>query len=79
MGKYNVRDTASLLIVGKDTSDTARFNAYKLDASGNGYYTGSVYVGTNNKKLATEEYVTSSMTAITLDEIDAICGMSIEV
>lgn len=42
MGKYNVGDTTSLLIVGNGTSDTARKNAYKLDASGNGYYAGDI-------------------------------------
>lgn len=42
MGKYNVRDTTSLLIVGNGTSDTARSNAYKLDAKGNAWYAGTV-------------------------------------
>ena len=42
MGKYNVRDTSSLLIVGNGTKDTARSNAFKLDASGNGTFSGKV-------------------------------------
>lgn len=41
-GKYNVSDTNSLVIVGKGTSDSARSNAYKLDANGNGFFAGSV-------------------------------------
>lgn len=44
MGKYNVKDTSSLLIVGNGTKDTDRKNAYKLDASGNGWYAGTVEV-----------------------------------
>lgn len=42
MGKYNVKDTSSLLIVGNGTKDTARSNAFKLDASGNGTFSGKV-------------------------------------
>ena len=42
MGKYNVRDTSSLLIVGNGTKDTARSNAFKLDANGNGTFSGKV-------------------------------------
>lgn len=42
MGKYNVKDTTSLLIVGNGTKDTDRKNAYKLDANGNGWYKGTV-------------------------------------
>lgn len=42
MGKYNVKDTSSLLIVGNGTKDTDRKNAYKLDANGNGWYSGTV-------------------------------------
>lgn len=42
MGKYNVKDTSSLLIVGNGTKDTARSNAHKLDANGNAWYAGTV-------------------------------------
>lgn len=42
MGKYNVRDTSSLLIVGNGTKDSARSNAFKLDANGNGWFAGKV-------------------------------------
>lgn len=67
MGKYNVKDTASLLIVGRGSSDTARANAMNIDSSGNGWFAGNVYVGSTSgtkkddgsKKLATEEFVTS--------------------
>ena len=42
MGKYNISDTKSLVIVGNGSKDTARSNAYKLDANGNGWYEGTV-------------------------------------
>lgn len=42
MGKYNVKDTTSLLIIGNGTKDSNRKNAYKLDASGNGWFAGTV-------------------------------------
>lgn len=41
-GIYNVSDTTSLHIVGNGTSNSARSNAYTLDASGNGEYAGDV-------------------------------------
>ena len=42
MGKYNIADTTSLLIVGNGTKDSNRKNAYKLDSNGNGTYSGTV-------------------------------------
>lgn len=68
-GKFNVEDKANKYahIVGNGTSKTARKNAYTLDWNGNAWYQGSVYTGgtsqddTNAKKLATEEYVDSSL------------------
>lgn len=42
MGKYNISDTTSLVIVGNGSSNNNRKNAYKLDASGNGYFAGKV-------------------------------------
>lgn len=42
MGKYNIKDTTSLVIVGNGTKDSNRKNAYKLDANGNGLFAGSV-------------------------------------
>ena len=42
MGKYNISDTKSLVIVGNGSKDTARSNAYKLDANGNGWFEGTV-------------------------------------
>lgn len=42
MGKYNISDTKSLLIVGNGSKDTSRSNAFKLDATGNGWFEGTV-------------------------------------
>lgn len=42
MGKYNVSDTSSLLIVGNGSKNSNRSNAYTLSASGNGWYAGTV-------------------------------------
>lgn len=69
MGKYNVRDTSSLVIVGKGTKDSNRINAYLLDSSGNGWFSGNVYVGSKDgktkdsgsKKLATEDFVSQKI------------------
>lgn len=54
-GSYNIEDNSSLVIVGNGESSSSRSNAYRLDGSGNGYFSGDVYA--KNKKLATEEYV----------------------
>lgn len=69
MGKYNIKDTTSLLIIGRGTNDSNRKNAHTVDSSGNGWFAGDVYVkstgGINkdsgSKKLATEEYVDSKI------------------
>lgn len=42
MGKYNISDTSSLVIVGNGSKDTTRSNAYKLDSKGNGWFAGNV-------------------------------------
>lgn len=56
-GSYNVEDNSSLVVVGNGSSSSGRSNAYKLGKDGSGYFSGSVYVGFENKKLATEEYI----------------------
>lgn len=63
MGKYNVRDTSSLLIVGKGTSDSARSNAFRVTSGGAGYFASSVYAE-DSKKLATEEYVDAAVSSL---------------
>ena len=67
-GKYNIKDTVSKYahIVGNGDIDVCS-NAHTLDWSGNGWFSGDVYVGSTSgknrddgsKKLATEEYVDS--------------------
>lgn len=72
-GKYNIEDTSNIYadIIGNGTSDTARSNATTVDWNGNAWYAGDVYTGSTSgtnkddgsKKLATEEYVNSSIAA----------------
>ena len=85
MGNYNIPDSSSLLIVGNG-GHSERKNVFKLEETGTGYFAGDVYVGhasdsTQAKKLATEEFVLnnagSTITAMTDDEIDAICNSTI--
>lgn len=72
MGKYNIKDTTSLLIVGNGTKDTDRKNAFFLDANGNAWFAKDVYVGSTggktkdsgSKKLATEEALTQTVEEI---------------
>lgn len=54
-GSYNIEDTSSLVIVGNGSSSSSKSNAYTLDKSGNGRFSGDVYAREN--KLATEEYI----------------------
>ena len=64
-GKFNISDTTSLDIIGNGTNDTNRSNAYTLDANGNGWFSGEVYVGSTsgtNKDSGSKKL-------ITLDEI----------
>lgn len=64
-GNYNISDVTSLDIVGNGTSDEDRSNAYTLDASGNAWYSGDVYVGSTSG--TNKDY--GSKKLITLDEI----------
>ena len=41
-GKYNIKDTSSLMIAGKGSKDTARSNAFSLSAAGDGNFAGKV-------------------------------------
>lgn len=48
MGKYNVSDTTSLLIIGNGTSDTKRSNAMSVSEGGDGWFAKDVYVGSTS-------------------------------
>ena len=54
MGKYNVKDTTSLLVVGKGTSDTARKNAFVVDKNGGGWFSNGITVGENKASVITD-------------------------
>ena len=58
-GRYNIKDTSGtyLDIVGNGDSDTKRSNAYTLDWNGNGWFAGTVKVGSDAKELVTEEVI----------------------
>ena len=60
MGRWNVSDTSSKLIVGIGTKDTDRKNGFRVSSTGQGYFASDVYAN-DSKKLATEEYVTTSI------------------
>ena len=76
-GKYNVEDRLGNYahIVGNGTNIDTKSNAHTLDWSGNAWFAGDVYAGSTSgtnkddgsKKLATEEYVDSKATTITVD------------
>lgn len=42
LGKYNVKDTSSLMIVGKGSNKNNRSNAFSLSSAGNGNFAGTV-------------------------------------
>lgn len=79
-GKYNIADDTSLHIIGNGTSNNARSNAHTLDALGNAWFSGDVYVnstsGTNkdegSKKLPadsiTNEFIYEITNAVTIHE-----------
>jgi hypothetical protein len=74
MGRWNVSDTSSKLIVGIGTKDTDRKNGFKVSSTGQGYFASDVYAN-DSKKLATEEFVTQKVAEInanSLVEYDAI-------
>lgn len=81
-GSYNIQDTTApntinsigkyIEIVGNGTSDAARSNAYTLDWSGNGWYSGKVSAGTvaspanptAANDLATKAYVDAATAGV---------------
>ena len=42
MGKFNIKDTSNLVIVGKGSKDTARSNAFTLSSEGTGWFAKTV-------------------------------------
>ena len=91
-GKYNIKDSSNTYadIIGNGTS-TQSSNAATVDWSGNAWFAGDVYTGSTSgtnkddgsKKLATEEYVNSSIAAggtdISLGLTSASVGQIIKV
>ena len=76
-GSYNIEDTTSLVIVGNGDGDNNRRNAYKLSASGDGYFTGDVVVkASSNDKVSLLNLYTKieDIEEITLDEVSILFG-----
>lgn len=71
MGRWNVSDTSSKLIVGIGTKDSDRKNGFRVSSTGQGYFASDVY-SNNDKKLATEEYVNIRVPAWTDEDEGAI-------
>ena len=71
MGRWNVSDTSSKLIVGIGTKDTDRKNGFRVSSTGQGYFASDVYVN-NDKKLATEEFVNNAVTNIEIPTNDNV-------
>lgn len=95
-GKFNIEDDANIYahIVGNGSQGSSAgerrcSNAHTLDWSGNAWFAGDVYIGSTSginkdegsKKLATEEYVTTAVSAInsvpacTTDDNDKILSV----
>ena len=71
MGRWNVSDTSSKLIVGIGTNDTTRKNGFKVSSTGQGYFASDVYAN-DDKKLATEEFVNNVVANIEIPTNDNV-------
>lgn len=63
IGRYNLTDTTSVLIIGNGSS-TTKSNAVTIDWEGNAWFAKNIYTGEGaglNKKLSTEEYVDNAV------------------
>ena len=84
-GLANIEDTENkyIHIAGNGTSPTVLSNAYTLDWSGNGWFAGGLKIGGTSQDdadavgVATTKYVDDALVAMTLDEIDVICGVTL--
>ena len=72
-GKYNIEDTENKYahIVGNGTYQTPS-NIHTLDWDGNAWFSGNVSIGTDNKQLATEEFVNNQITSLVDSAPDAM-------
>lgn len=66
-GKFNAIDYSSTYahIVGNGTGDDDRKNIHTLDWNGNAWFAGDVTIGADNKKVATEQDISTLDTKIT--------------
>ena len=82
-GKYNLGDSTVTAdnvygtyahIVGNGNQEV-RSNAYTLDWNGNGWFAGTISIGTDNKELSTKEYVDTQTTIVDTDLNTALTGI----
>lgn len=73
-GSYN-KTTEGLFVVGRGNGNSSRKDAFTLDADGNAWFSGEVYIGSTNgitkdsgsKKLITEESIPTKTSQLTND------------
>jgi len=65
-GTYNIIDEVGKYahIIGNGSDYNLRSNAHTVDWDGNAWFAGDVYTGSLNKKLATEDFVTTKISEI---------------
>ena len=71
MGRWNVSDTSSKLIVGIGTKEADRKNGFRVSSTGQGYFASDVYAN-DSKKLATEEFVNNAVANIEIPTNDNV-------
>lgn len=69
-GYYNIASSDYLHVVGNGNSDTKRSNAHTLDSSGNAWFAGNVYVGSESGKNRDK----GSKRLLTEDDLPSISG-----
>jgi len=82
-GKYNIVDNDNVYahIIGNGTSENARSNAHTVDWEGNAWFAGNVYVGGTNQSEGSKLLSLTDLNSaelITIADIDAICGGTIQ-
>lgn len=92
LGSLNIADdneegstdpSQHLLILGNGNynESTTRSNAMTIDWNGNGWFAGDIYVGSTSgryKDTGSKKLITADEVLITIEDIDEICGNSIQ-
>ena len=79
-GKYNIADTTNYAHIVGNGSEDEPSNAHTLDWEGNAWFAGNIYIGEDNKELATKDYIDDEVLSVVGDRInDAISNGDIEI